>query len=126
MAIITAKVIDGTTGGNAVGLSCYIGNAEGHILLDKRSTGTMIALKLTTDESGTISEQINGGLIYEIGFRTSDYWKGKNCNVTLIEERIVFQFITPDQNGSYHIALVIKPNSYSVEYSDLDLQQYSN
>lgn len=126
MAIITAKVIDGTTGSNAVGLSCYVGNAEGHILLDKDSTGAMIESKLKTDEYGTISEQVNGGSIYEIGFRTSDYWKRKNCNETLIEERIVFQFITPDQNGRYHIALIIKPNSYSVEYSDLDIQQYSN
>ena len=126
MAIITAEVVDGTTGNNAAGLGCYVGHAAGHILLDRCSSGVMIDNELITDENGTISQQINGGFIYEIGFRTGEYWRRKNCNVTIIEERILFQFITPDQNGSYRISLTIKPNSYSVEYSDLNLQQYSS
>lgn len=126
MATITAEVIDGTTGSNAAGLGCYVGHAEGHIILDRCSSGVMINSELITDKNGTISQQINDGLIYEIGFLTGEYWKRKNCNVTLIEERIVFQFVTPDQKGSYRISLTIKPNSYSVEYSDLNLQQHSS
>ena len=56
---------------------------------------------------------------YELVFQTGPYFVAQSLPqpIKQIEKQVVIRFAMPDPNASYHIPLMIAPNSYSVWWS---------
>ena len=107
MAILSSHTLNGTDGTHAGGIKVTFTNLDsGEIMFD----GYM-------DDGGRLSQNISDERIdtqatYELAFGTKAYWTAQKTNVTITQ--IVLRFEMLDPSGSYHMPVILSPNSYSM------------
>ncbi|MBT5303235.1 MAG: hypothetical protein HN551_01250 [Tateyamaria sp.] len=107
MAILTSHTLNGADGTHAGNITVTLRNLI---------TGETI-LKSKMDTGGRLFEQIDASIIdqnatYELVFDTASYWVERNTKATV--EQIALRFGMPDREGSYHMPVILNPNSYSM------------
>ena len=117
MATLSTHLLNSTDGTHAghVGIRVFQLGSDGQRvrMLDK-----------ATDDGGRFSESINlpsdsAHLDYEMVIQSGAYFAARGFNGAgrQIVKEIVIRFTMPDPLGTYHIPLMIAPNSYSVWWS---------
>ena len=117
MAVVTTHLLNSVFGTHA--------GAVGIELLRIEPSGVRTTVfERETDAGGRLAETVkipkeHVGAEYELVFRTGPYFAAQSLpqrtNQTVKE--IVIRFSMPDPDASYHIPLMIAPNSYSVWWS---------
>ncbi|MFZ1816201.1 MAG: hydroxyisourate hydrolase [Rhizobiaceae bacterium] len=107
MALVTSHTLNGTDGTHAAGI---------FVSLTNLATGTML-FSATTDEGGRLSSTIAPSLIdpevtHELLFDVKLYWAARRLPATVNE--IALRLVMADPDGSYHLPIIINPNSYSM------------
>ena len=72
------------------------------------------------DDGGRLKQEIepskiNPSSIYELTFETGQYWLERGFEQ--IMDQVVLRFRMPDPEGTYHMPIIINPNSYSTWWS---------
>jgi 5-hydroxyisourate hydrolase len=105
-------------------LGTHAGGVGIELLRIEGSGVRTIVFERETDAGGRLSETVNApkehaGVEYELVFQTGSYFVGQSLPqpVKQIVKEVVIRFSMPDPNASYHIPLMIAPNSYSVWWS---------
>ncbi len=110
MALISSHTLNGVDGTHAGGIPVRL----------TRTGGTAPLFAVETDAGGRLSQEVelsgsDPGDIYELVFQTRAYWAARG--LPKAEERIigeiVLRFLMPDPQGSYHMPVILNPNSYS-------------
>ena len=107
MAKLTSHTLNGTDGTHAGGIS---------VILRDLSTGSVV-LQAEMDDGGRLSFDIPSNLVnpdttYELVFITGPYWTSRDVAATVNE--IALRFSMTDPEGSYHMPIILNPNSYSM------------
>jgi len=117
MAVVTTHLLNAIVGTHAGGVGISLLRIEA-------SGARSIVFERETDPGGRLSAtvEIAQGHIeadYELVFQTGRYFdtQGLPKPVRQCVREIVIRFSMPDPVGSYHIPLMISPNSYSVWWS---------
>jgi len=83
-----------------------------------------IVFERETDAAGRLAETVkiadeHAGAEYELVFQTGRYFATQSLPqpAKQIVNQVAVRFSMPDPNASYHIPLMIAPNSYSVWWS---------
>ena len=108
MAQISSHLLNGADGTHAAGVAMRLVCVE---------TGREL-LGAATDASGRISEFVDrsnfaASALFEISFRTGDYWRSRGITDAHILEEIALRFTMPDPEARYHLPLIISPNGHS-------------
>ena len=108
MAQISSHLLNGADGTHAAGVAMRLVCVE---------TGREL-LGATTDASGRISEFVDrsnfaADAVFEIAFRTGEYWRSRGVKDAHILEEIAFRFTMPEPEARYHLPLIISPNGHS-------------
>ncbi len=117
MATITTHTLNSVDGTHAAGI--------GVTLLSIGTDGQRsIVFESETDAGGRLSQTVDvasdrTGREYELVFRTGPYFDvlPRPAPAQQILKDVVIRFSMPDPAASYHIPLMIAPNSYSVWWS---------
>lgn len=117
MAVVTTHTLNSVDGTHAAGI--------GVTLLCIGPAGQRnIVFERETDAGGRLSQAVDvasGGVSceYELVFRTGAYFDKQALPAPgrQILKEIVIRFGMPDPTASYHIPLMLAPNSYSVWWS---------
>jgi 5-hydroxyisourate hydrolase len=117
MAVVTTHLLNSVLGSHAGGV--------GIELLRIESSGVRtIMFERETDAGGRLSETVkiskeHDNAEYELVFQTGRYFVAQSLPqpIKQIVRQVVIRFSMPDPNASYHIPLMIAPNSYSVWWS---------
>ena len=109
MAIITSHTLNGLDGTHASGISVKLIKLNGEILFESKM-----------DKGGRLNQIIKPEIIdissiYELTFDTRAYWSNRGYDQ--IMEQIVLRFKIPNPEASYHMPIIINPNSYSTWWS---------
>ncbi len=111
MAIISSHTLNGVDGTHAGGIPVSLQS-----LFDKK-----VLFKSKTDNGGRLKKKVDPTLIYlnkyyELTFFTESYWKKKGLHVkdSQILDQIVVRFKMVNINSSYHIPVILSPNTYSL------------
>ena len=109
MAIVTSHTLNGLDGTHACGISVKLIKLNGEILFESKM-----------DKAGRLNqivqpEIIDTSSIYELTFDTGAYWYKRGYDQ--IMEQIVLRFKIPNPEASYHMTIIINPNSYSTWWS---------
>ena len=111
MAIISSHALNGVDGTHARGIP---------VLLKNLLTGKDI-FNIKMDNNGRLkkeikSDQININDYCELIFFTEKYWKNKNLfiNENQILDQVVIRFKILSIETTYHIPIILSPNTYSV------------
>jgi 5-hydroxyisourate hydrolase len=117
MAVVTSHLLDSVFGTHAGGVGI-------HLLRIDRSGIRTVLFERETDPGGRLNERVeiapeNSGTDYELVFQTGRYFAAQSLlqPAGQIVKEIVIRFAMPDPKASYHIPLMIAPNSYSVWWS---------
>lgn len=107
MAVLTSHTLNGTDGTHAGGISVTLNNLQ--------SGETLV--KSSMDQGGRLSETIPPAKLdpkatYELVFETAQYWKDRGIAARI--DQIALRFTMPDPEGSYHMPVILNPNSYSM------------
>ena len=117
MAVITTHVLNSVLGTHAglVGIA---------LLRIDRSGGRTIVFERETDTGGRLSETVtvakeHAGADFELVFQTGRYFATQSLPqpAKQIVKEVVVRFSIPDPDASYHIPVMIAPNSHSVWWS---------
>ena len=118
MAVITTHLLNSVLGTHAGGVGI-------RLLRIEPSGVRTIVFDRETDAGGRLAETVkiadeHAGADYELVFQTGSYFATQSLPqpAKQIVKEIAIRFSMPDPNGSYHIPLMIAPNSYSVWWSD--------
>ena len=108
MAKISSHLLNGADGTHAAGVTARLFCIE---------TGPTL-FEATTDASGRISEFVDRSgfgpeSVFEISFRTGEYWRSRGIKDAHILEEIAFRFTMPEPEARYHLPLIISPNGHS-------------
>ena len=117
MAVVTSHLLNSVLGTHAGGV--------GVELLRIESSGIRtIVFERETDAGGRLNEKVeiaqeHAGADYELVFQTGRYFVTQSLPqpAKQIVNEVAVRFSMPDPNASYHIPLMIAPNSYSVWWS---------
>src|SRR5689334_21845188 len=117
MAVVTTHLLNAVLGTHAGGV--------GVGLLRIESSGARtIVFDRKTDAGGRLAETVkiaeqHAGADYELVFQTGRYFATQSLPqpAKQILKEVVFRFSMPDPDASYHIPLMIAPNSYSAWWS---------
>ena len=117
MAIVTTHTLNSVDGTHAAGI--------GVTLLSMGPDGQRsIVFERVTDAGGRLSQTVDvasgrAGCDYELVFRTGAYFdkQALPAPAKQILKDVVIRFSMPDPTASYHIPLMLAPNSYSVWWS---------
>ena len=115
MATLTSHTLNSVDGSHAGGIAVE--------LIEIANDGTRKSIfSDNTDEGGRLSRDINSpddSAIYELVFRTGEYFEALLIprDGPQISNEVVIRFEMKDPDGSYHIPLMLSPNSYSVWWS---------
>ncbi len=109
MAILTSHTLNGLDGTHASGIFVKLMKSNGEILFVSKM-----------DESGRLNQLIKPEIIdissiYELTFDTGEYWSKRGYDQ--IMDQIVLRFRMPNPAASYHMPIIINPNSYSTWWS---------
>ena len=114
MAVLTSHLLSGLDGTHASGISVSLFRMKSPGSSDK-------VLSKITDQGGRFSAEFkaeaNGH--YELVVSVDGFFsagKTEKSNSRIISD-IVIRFVTNDPEGTYHIPIIISPNSYSCWWS---------
>ena len=117
MAVITTHLLNSVLGTHAGGVGI------GLLRIGPSGVRTTV-FERETDAGGRLSETVEiskeyADAEYELVFRTGPYFAAQSLpqRTKQIVKEIVIRFSMPDPDASYHIPLMIAPNSYSVWWS---------
>jgi 5-hydroxyisourate hydrolase len=117
MATVTTHLLNSVLGTHAGGV--------GIALLRIGSSGARtVVFERNTDAGGRLSETVKiaeeyAAAEYELVFQTGQYFAAQSLPqpAKQIVKEVVVRFSMSDPNASYHIPLMIAPNSHSVWWS---------
>ena len=117
MAILTSHTLNGYDGSHAGSVPVRVWSfyqSRNRVLLAEAETDEGGRVKLDLDLSGHDADQI-----YEFEFDTTNVFEivYKSKSSTPICNQVVLRFSMPDKDGSYHMPIILSPNSYSVWWS---------
>ena len=117
MAVISTHLLNSVLGTHAGGVGIELLRVE-------PSGVRTIVFERETDASGRLAVTVktpkeHDNAEYELVFQTGRYFVAQSLPqpINQIVKRVVIRFSMPDPNASYHIPLMIAPNSYSVWWS---------
>ena len=107
MAKLTSHTLNGSDGTHADGIA---------VTLRDLTTGDTF-LAAVMDDGGRLAAEIPADRIdpeatYELVFETGPYWIKRGMSATVQE--IALRFTMSDPDGSYHMPVILNPNSYSI------------
>ena len=107
MAIISSHTLNGSDGTHAGGIPVKLTNLK---------TGK-VCFRAHMDEGGRLSQSIeplsiDPETVYELLFNTGPYWVKREMPATITQVALRFSML--DQNGTYHMPIILNPNSYSM------------
>jgi len=107
MAILSSHTLNGSNGTHAGDIAVTLTNL----------TSGAVVLSTAMDDGGRLSqdipaEHIDPAATYELVFATANYWSAQNIPATVTQ--IALRFAMPDPKGSYHMPVILNPNSYSM------------
>ena len=109
MATLTSHTLNGTDGSHAGAIKVKLIEVDGQTIFETE-----------IDDGGRLKQEIepskiNPSSIYELTFETGQYWLERGFEQ--IMDQVVLRFKMPDTEGSYHMPIIINPNSYSTWWS---------
>ena len=109
MATLTSHTLNGTDGSHAGAIKVKLIEVDGQTIFETKM-----------DDGGRLKQEIepnkiNPSSIYELTFETGQYWLERGFEQ--IMDQVVLRFKMPDPEGSYHMPIIINPNSYSTWWS---------
>jgi 5-hydroxyisourate hydrolase len=109
MAVLTSHTLNGTDGSHA-----------NNIKVKLIEIGEETIFETEMDSGGRLKQEIDPGninplSIYELTFETGQYWLERGYEQ--IMDQVVLRFRMPDPEGTYHMPIIINPNSYSAWWS---------
>jgi 5-hydroxyisourate hydrolase len=109
MATLTSHTLNGTDGSHAGAIKVKLIEVDGQTIFETE-----------IDDGGRLKQEIepskiNPSSIYELTFETGQYWLERGFEQ--IMDQVVLRFKMPDPEGSYHMPIIINPNSYSTWWS---------
>ena len=117
MAVVTTHLLNSVLGTHAGGVGV-------ELLRIEPSGVRTIVFERETDAGGRLAETVkitdeHVGAEYELVFQTGRYFDTQSLPqpVKQIVSEVTIRFSMPDMNASYHVPLMIAPNSYSVWWS---------
>lgn len=107
MATLSSHTLNGTDGTHAGDIPVTLSNL---------SSGAVV-FTARMDAGGRLSRSIDPALVdasatYELVFDTWHYWAARETPATITQ--IALRFQMPDPEGSYHMPVILNPNSYSM------------
>lgn len=117
MAVITTHLLNAVLGTHAGGVGISL------LRIDPSGVRTAV-FERETDAGGRLAETVkiakeHAGADYELVFQTGRYFAQQSLPqpAKQILKEVVIRFSLPDPDASYHIPLMIAPNSYSAWWS---------
>ena len=114
MATITTHILNSVNGSHAAGLRTELHR------IDPSGKRTVL-FSAVTDDNGRLQENVtleasDAGMNCELVFHVADYFARESINADGMQilHEAVFRFYLPDPHGSYHIPMMLAPNSYSI------------
>ncbi|MGY9009734.1 MAG: hydroxyisourate hydrolase [Rhodobacterales bacterium] len=109
MATLTSHTLNGTDGSHAGAIKVKLIEVDGQTIFETE-----------IDDGGRLKQEIepskiNPSSIYELTFETGQYWLERGFEQ--IMDQVVLRFRMPDPEGTYHMPIIINPNSYSTWWS---------
>ena len=109
MATLTSHTLNGTDGSHAGAIKVKLIEVDGQTIFETK-----------IDDGGRLKQEIepskiNPSSIYELTFETGQYWLERGFEQ--IMDQVVLRFRMPDPEGTYHMPIIINPNSYSTWWS---------
>ncbi|MDE2694227.1 MAG: hydroxyisourate hydrolase [Paracoccaceae bacterium] len=109
MATLTSHTLNGTDGSHAGAIKVKLIEVDGQTIFETE-----------IDDGGRLKQEIepskiNPSSIYELTFETGQYWLERGFEQ--IMDQVVLRFKMPDPEGTYHMPIIINPNSYSTWWS---------
>jgi|TARA_B110000037_G_scaffold61260_1_gene75066 5-hydroxyisourate hydrolase-like protein (transthyretin family) len=109
MATLTSHTLNGTDGSHAGAIKVKLIEVDGQTIFETE-----------IDDGGRLKQEIepskiNPSSIYELTFETGQYWLERGFQQ--IMDQVVLRFRMPDPEGTYHMPIIINPNSYSTWWS---------
>jgi 5-hydroxyisourate hydrolase len=109
MATLTSHTLNGTDGSHAGAIKVKLIEVDGQTIFETKM-----------DDGGRLKQEIepnkiNPSSIYELTFETGQYWLERGFEQ--IMDQVVLRFRMPDPEGTYHMPIIINPNSYSTWWS---------
>jgi 5-hydroxyisourate hydrolase len=116
VAVITTHLLNSVLGAHAGGVGIALWRIE-------PSGVRTLAFERETDAGGRLAETViipnEHAAEYELVVQTGNYFAAQSLPqpIKQIVKELVIRFSMPDPNASYHVPLMIAPNSYSVWWS---------
>ena len=117
MATVTTHLLNSVLGTHAGGVGIGLLRVE-------PSGARSVVFERATDAGGRLAEIVKiakeqAGAEYELVFQTARYFAEQSLPqpAQQILNEVVVRFSMPDPDASYHIPLMIAPNSYSIWWS---------
>ena len=109
MATLSSHTLNGTDGSHAGAIKVKLIEVDGQTIFETKM-----------DDGGRLKQEIepnkiNPSSIYELTFETGQYWLERGFEQ--IMDQVVLRFKMPDPEGTYHMPIIINPNSYSTWWS---------
>ena len=109
MATLTSHTLNGTDGSHAGAIKVKLIEVGGQTIFEAKM-----------DDGGRLKQEIepskiNPSSIYELTFETGQYWLERGYEQ--IMDQVVLRFRMPNPEGTYHMPIIINPNSYSAWWS---------
>jgi 5-hydroxyisourate hydrolase len=117
MAVVSSHLLNSVLGTHASGVAVKLLRIE-------PSGARTILLERETDAGGRLAEAVpiskqHADAEYELVLQTGNYFVAQSLPqpTKQILKEVVIRFSMPEPDASYHIPLMIAPNSYSVWWS---------
>jgi 5-hydroxyisourate hydrolase len=109
MAKLTSHTLNGIDGSHASFIPVLLEHVKSKKVIFDDKMDNEGRLSVEIDPSDLISEDT-----YQLVFNVSDYWKERNLFHSEMLNEIIIRFTVNDIDGTYHIPVIMSPNSYSV------------
>ncbi len=117
MATITTHTLNSVLGTHAAGVGVTLVRIE-------RSGARVVVFDEVTDSGGRLAQSVvvsraHADADHELIFQSGRYFEGQALPrpARQILKEVVIRFSMPDPDASYHIPLMLAPNSYSAWWS---------
>ena len=109
MAKLTSHTLNGTDGSHAASIPVTLEHVKSKKVIFVREMDHGGRLSIDINPSELIENEM-----YQLIFNVSDYWKEKKISDPDLLNEIAIRFKVTDLCGSYHIPVILSPNSYTV------------
>lgn len=112
MATISSHTLNATDGTHAGGIDVTLTGPNGVVFQAQMDIGGRLSQDVPSD-------WIDPEAMYELVFHTGPYWEERNIprQGPQIMDQVVLRFRMPNQDGRYHMPIIISPNGYSCWWS---------